>query len=64
MAIKNETMKNNGNKKNNSFSHENKTKYYLTINENQNKVINKTKSHSYIEEEDDDDLDKYNELFF
>ena len=64
LAIKNENMKNNGNKKNNSFSHENKTKYYLTINENQNKVINKTKSHSYIEEEDDDDLDKYNELFF
>ena len=64
LAIKNENMKNNLNKKNSSFSHENKTKYYLTVNENQNKVINKTKSRSYSEEEDDDDLDKYNELFF
>ena len=64
LAIKNEAMKNNLNKKNSSFSHENKTKYHLTVNENQNKVINKTKSHSYYEEEDDDDLDKYNELFF
>ena len=64
LALKIEAMKNNLNKKNNSFSHENKTKYYLTANENQKKVLNKKKSRSYYAEEEEDDINKYDELFF